>query len=188
MKIYYDVDDETKDGILKNIIKVDDDKNIYRYVIKRNKDEALIETKDNKYLEEVTVFYHKDNEDIYKYYNKDKTFLKIFNKPYIYKLPVNIIRPLKITLEKERVEAIDSYYDELNIVLPVIIIEDEYFLYDGHKRLLSHSLDHRMVDVYLKDIRITEEMESIAYLIRELNYKTIKDIEIISKEEMDKYS
>ena len=187
MKIYYDEIYNLDSKLMKNKIIIEDDEEIkHSYFFKRNKMEANIISDDIIYIEEACDFYHNDNEDIYKYYNDNNTFYKEFEKPYIFRLPINIIRPLKQYIEKELYDTIDENYEVLNIILPVVLIDDEYFLYDGHKRLKSLAIDNRMVNVYLKDIEINEDLKMVAYINRELNLKTIDDVLILNQDEIGK--
>ena len=188
MKIFYDnsniiYSDTAKK--LNNAVTVYDNGKYYAYEFKRINDEALIITKDKEYIVEAVEFYHNDNNDIYKYYTEDNEYYQEFDKPYIYKLPINIIRPTRYFIEKEKLIELEEEYDKLDIKLPVCIIDDEYFLLDGHKRLLLLKEDQRMVNVYLKDIPSEPEFLDLIYILREYNYKTIDDVKIYDKDEIN---
>ena len=187
MKIYYGYEDfYSKENIsLKNCLTIDNNNQKYYYEFIREGGEALVKYNDDKFLHDAIEFYHNENNDIYFYYNIDKSYTERFDKPYYYKLPINIIRPLKYYIELEEFNKLDKYYEKLDLKLPVVIIDDEYFLVDGHKRLLLLKEDQRMVDVYLKDIPLDQELLDLVYILREYNYKTIDDVKVYTNEEIN---
>ena len=192
MKIFYDKENKFFKEIAKKLNNavtiIADDNSKHHFEFIRCNNEARINATSLDYIEEAVEFYHNDNYDIYKYYTKDNNYYQEFPKPFTFKLPINIIRPTKSFIILEEYEVIDENYDNLDIILPVFIYDDEYFLYDGHKRLKTHNIDKKMVDVYVRDFNLDYDFEELIYILKEQNYKNIDDVALIPLEEAKKFT
>jgi hypothetical protein len=166
----------------KIIITIDDNK--YEFII--NKQEAIVEFLDNKYIIDATKIVKNMYPHIYKFHSKDNSYYEEFDQVYSFKLPINIIQPSKFFLNKDLILKIDENINPENIYLPVSIINDEYVLLDGHHRLYALNENYiKMVNVYIKEY--SKEIPDYVYIAKEGNIKNISQLHVLEKDEYEKY-
>jgi len=177
LEINYSYDD------YENITLVDNDKE-YKFIIK--KQEALIEADDFNNIQEYVKTIKNLRPHVYKFYSKDHSFYQEFDMVYSFKLPIKIIQPSKVFIDKDIVEKIGDNIDDENAYFPVNIIDNEYVLLDGHARLYCINENYvKMVNVYISDYK--NHVPELAYVCREGNITKISDVNVLKHEEYEMY-
>ena len=148
--------------------------------------EALIKCDYLPYINEAINEFRKYNKYVNIFYNEDRSFYKAYDEIHTFKLPINIIQPSKFFINEESLKSVSEYLENKEVYLPVVILNDEYVLLDGHARLYAKmNEDFKMVNVYLDNDY--PSLDDLVYMAKEQNINNIKSLKIINDSEYNKY-
>lgn len=148
--------------------------------------EALIKCDYLPFINEAINEFRKYNKYVNIFYNEDRSFYKAYDEIHTFKLPINIIQPSKFFINEESLKSVSEYLENKEVYLPVVILNDEYVLLDGHARLYAKmNEDFKMVNVYLDNDY--PSLDDLVYMAKEQNINNIKSLKIISDSEYNEY-
>lgn len=183
---YYNEYYNIKDRLLNRCITIIDNNMTYHFLFIVNGNKAIVKTDSNIYLEEAVNYFHNKNLAINEYKFENGDYIN-FDYVYTFKLPISIIQPSKFFIDKDYLAKLDEHIlDDEDISFQVDIINDEYVLLNNHT-ILYLMLEHdiKMVNVYIK--KADYYVSDFVYIAKEGNIKKIKDINVVSNEDYNKY-
>lgn len=164
---------------LHNAYMIEEDSKVYTYEFELKGLKGFITSNTDKYLEEVIENFHFFNSYIATFEWEGK-IIKEFEKKQLIRLPISILQPSQFYICKEKLEKIDKYMSEEEIFIPVVLLDDEYVIVDGHTRLYSlFDNSVRMVNCYFDTC--LKYLKDFVYFAKENGILSVKDMEVIPK-------
>lgn len=149
----------------------------YYYEIIKKDNVAFIKYDNPSYLEMIIEEFRLAYEYVNIFKSYDDSFYAEFDKVHTFKLPIDIIQPTEMLINKERVNKLESIIDPDNIHLSVKIINDEYVLLGDHNILYTlKQIGERMVNVFINttlDTQTIELLTQLVYVLKENNITSI---------------
>lgn len=173
----------TKAIELNNAFMILEEEEVYTYEFEIKQFKATVKSNTNKFLEQVIEEFHFFNAVVneFEYHGK---IIKSYEKKFIIRLPIVILQPSQFFISEEKLKFINDNLLEEDIFIPVALIEDEYVVLDGHTRLYSlYENAARMVNCYFDSY--SEYIKDFVYFAKEKGILSVKQMEIVSKEEYE---
>lgn len=159
----------------------------YYFEFEINKNQAKIVFADKlSIINDIIDEFRKYDQYVNIFYTEDRSFYKAFDEKFTFKLPIEIIQPTKFFVNKDRLDAISKYLEDIDVYVPVQIINDEYVLVDGHARLLAkYNEDNKMINVYM--VNENKALDNLVYIAKEYNIKNVKSLNTLTEDEYNEY-
>lgn len=155
------------------------DNNYYEFIVNNNAANILCNS--DIYLNEAIVEFRKYNKHATKFIYKNE-IIKTFNDITTITLPINILHPSKIYIDKVKLDDCLNRLEIEEFIIPIATINDKVIILDGHTKVKALELSNiKTVKVY--EDKANSFLLDCLFLTESQNINKITDLQVLANED-----